>query len=119
VCKVDNYRDQIFEANANLEVLDCKTKEGEEMFDTSDDDYGEEGENELFDHEILQKLDPETREKYLNGELSMEEMKNLGLIDDFDFGEEGEFEMEEEGEDEDYGEEDGAEENSAKKQRKE
>mmetsp|Transcript_11070 Transcript_11070/g.18527 ORF Transcript_11070/g.18527 Transcript_11070/m.18527 type:complete len:90 (+) Transcript_11070:576-845(+) len=89
------------------------------MFDTSDDDYGEEGENELFDHEILQKLDPETREKYLNGELSMEEMKNLGLIDDFDFGEEGEFEMEEEGEDEDYGEEDGAEENSAKKQRKE
>ena len=52
--------------------------------------------------EMLQKLDPETREKYLAGELTLEELEGLGLIAPMDYGEEGEMEMEEEeGEDED------------------
>jgi hypothetical protein len=50
---------------------------------------------------MLEKLDPETREKYLAGELTLEELEGLGMLPPMDYGEEGELEMgEEEGEDE-------------------
>ena len=93
----------MYEANENLEVLDFKNKEGDEEFDSSEDDYGdEEGEFDMMgseQREIIENLDPETKEKYLNGDMSLEEMKALGLIGGMDdYGEEGELEMDEEGE---------------------
>ena len=102
VCKAQGYRDKLFGANDQLQILDQKTKDGEEVDASSDDDdYGEEGEFDLYgseNHEVLEKLDPETREKYIKGEMSMEEMAALGLLQAADYGEEGEFEMDEEGE---------------------
>lgn len=77
--------------------------------------YGEEGEFEgeegLLD--TINNLDPETRKKFENGELSMEDLKGLGILADGDeYGseddEEGEFENEE-----------GSEENGNKKQKTE
>lgn len=109
VCKVEGYREKVLAANSALEVLDLQTRQGEEVDDSSMDDYGEEGEADLFDFandEVLENLDPETREKYLKGELNIDEMKALGLIDDQfgDYGEEGELEFDdEEGEEEEEG----------------
>ena len=68
--------------------------------------YGEEGEFE-HDEELLatiNNLDEETRKKFENGELSMDDLKGLGILpaDAEDYGdeydEEGEAESEEIGE---------------------
>jgi len=48
---------------------------------------------------VLERLDPEIREKYKNGEISQAELLDFLNDDAGDLGEEGEFEMaEEEGE---------------------
>lgn len=44
----------------------------------------------------MQKLDPETRERFEKGEMDEEEMKNLGILGD-DLDEEGEAEIEDYG----------------------
>lgn len=120
VCKVDDYRKQVFEANKSLEVLDGTNQDGEEADDfTDDEDYGEEGEFEMLEkemqEEILKKLDPEMKQRYLNGELGFKELAAMGLIDG-DLGEEGEFDL-----DDEYGDEEGEEdkEEGEKKQKTE
>lgn len=93
VCKLDNYRDNVFKAIPSLECLDGKNQDGDsiESLDEDDDEenYGEEGENDFdnMNEEIIQRLDPEMREKYLRGELNEEELKNM-FIDDSDYNDE-------------------------------
>lgn len=108
VAKIDGYRDKVYEALPQLQILDGKTRDGESyMSFEGEDDYGEEGEfdteNDLRMQEIIDKLDPETRKRFEDGEIGLEDLKGLGLIpDDFDIGsysfagsEEGEAEHEE------------------------
>jgi hypothetical protein len=48
VCKIENYRDQVYSALPNLEILDGKDREGESFFSLeNEEDYGEEGEFDL------------------------------------------------------------------------
>lgn len=98
VASVDNYRDTIFEAFPDLDVLDGKYKNGEVYESESDDDfYGEEGEFDQEEQEkILEQLDEETRKRLDEGKLSAEEMEALGLIPEMFMNEEyGEEEVEE------------------------
>jgi len=76
-------------------VLDGHDEDNISVSDDSEDelDDGEEGEMELMDNDLLKDLDPETRKKFENGELSLEELEKLGIATfDDDYGEEGEFE---------------------------
>ena len=108
VCQLDGYRDKVYEALPNLQILDGKTRDGESYLSLDgEEDYGEEGEfdteNDLRMQEIIEKLDPETRKRFEDGEIGIEDLKGLGLIpDDFDIdsyggygSEEGEAENEE------------------------
>jgi hypothetical protein len=67
VCNIDNYRESIYEALPNVQVLDGKDRDGTSYIshDNDDDEYGEEGEFDIDDdmqlQEIINKLDPETR----------------------------------------------------------
>ena len=85
--------------------MDGKDEDGISCY-SDDDDYGEEGEEDLLDDhaaEIVAKLDPKDRERFQNGEMDEDELQKLGLLDRFDsdLGEEGEFELEDEGADDD------------------
>lgn len=64
VCKIQKYRDLVYEALPNLQVLDGHDRDGE-SFISDQDEYGneEEGEFEMDDNlqEIINGLDPETR----------------------------------------------------------
>jgi hypothetical protein len=63
VCRTDNFRDQVFAALPNLQILDGKDRDGESFY--SDDDLDEEG--EIEDEELqnfLSKLDPETKRRF-------------------------------------------------------
>jgi len=107
VAEKDGYRDKIFENCSSLKVLDGMTKDGEEVEVSSDEneDYGEEGEDDMdgeLDAEILNKLDPEMRQKFEDGELNSQDLAALGFGA---IGEEGEIEQDEG----DYGEEGEAE----------
>lgn len=76
-------------------MLDGHDEDNISVSDDSEDelDDGEEGEMELMDNDLLKDLDPETRKKFENGELSLEELEKLGIATfDDDYGEEGEFE---------------------------
>lgn len=79
--------------------MDGKDLENNSVYTEDDEnDYGEEGELDLEDeyNNILLKLDPETRERFENGEMDEEEMRSLGLLNgDNDYGEEGENEISE------------------------
>lgn len=46
--------------------------------------------------DVLERLDPETREKFNNGEISLEDLKGMGIVSEFSdqYGEEGEAEEE-------------------------
>ena len=46
--------------------------------------------------DVLARLDPETREKFNNGEISLEDLKGIGIVSEFSdqYGEEGEAEEE-------------------------
>ena len=112
VCKEDSYREKVLAAMKKNStdpedriILDGHDEDNISVSDDSEDEdeMGEEGELEMMDTEILNKLDPETREKFEKGELSIEELEKLGLttFGAMDYGdEEGEFEVE------DYGSED-------------
>lgn len=119
VCNVDGYRDKIYEALPNLQILDGKTRDGESMMSfEGDEDYGEEGEfdaeNDLRMQEIIDKLDPETRKRFEDGEIGIEDLKGLGLIpDDFDLESYGGY-----GSEEGEAENDESQENGAKRQKK-
>ena len=87
----------------------------------SEDDelYGEEGEFEGDEHllETINNLDPETKKKFEAGELSMDDLRGLGILGEGDqFGEE-DYGSEEEGELEQNGDEN--EESAHKKQKTE
>ena len=91
-------------------MLDSKDQDGQSIYSDDGDEYGEMGESELNDNEsaalkqILEKLDPETRQRFENGELGEEELEQLGLINNDDsYGDEnfGEDEQGEEESDED------------------
>ena len=103
ICKIENYRDEVFKLLPNLIALDGHDQEGKSVFSEEDDEFDEEGEFDMdgmFDEEVLAKLDPDMRKKVENGELGYEDLKALGVIpadDDYgdEFGEEGEEENEE------------------------
>ena len=66
-------------------------------------------------HEIIKNLDPETKQRFENGELSLDDLKGLGLAEDESYGD-----MDEEGEEdfqEQYEGESDSDEPSHKKQR--
>jgi len=109
ICEIEDYRNAIYDLLPNLMILDGRDREDVSFYSDDVDDYGEEGEHEL--HDILNRLDPETRERVENGEIDIEELREMGLMpggddegDEYgdldDFGEEGELEMDEEGEEE-------------------
>ena len=66
-----------------------------------DDDYGEEGELDMDNNQALEdviaNLDPDTRKRFEAGELSLEDLKGMGLAEDSygDMDEEGEEEGDE------------------------
>ena len=104
ICKIDNYREKVFKILPNLIALDGQDQEGKSVYSEEEDDL-EDGEFDMdgmFDEDILEKLDPETRKKFENGELGVEDLRGMGLIPegdeygDEDFaGEEGEEEKSE------------------------
>lgn len=104
ICKMDNYREKVFKILPNLIALDGQDQEGKSVYSEEEDDL-EDGEFDMdgmFDEDILEKLDPETRKKFENGELGVEDLRGMGLIPegdeygDEDFaGEEGEEEKSE------------------------
>lgn len=106
VCKIDNYREEVFKLLPNLIALDGHDQDGKSVFSEEDDELDEEGEFDMdgmFDEEVLERLEPDLRKKVENGELGYEELKALGVIpadDDYgdEFGEEGEEEKSENGE---------------------
>ena len=77
VCDKENYRDQVFEDFENLLCLDGKDRDNQSVeSDDDEEDYGaEEGEFDkdgdiAIPDDVLERLDPEIREKYKNGEIS-------------------------------------------------
>jgi len=90
VCDVKDFRDLVYEALPNLQVLDGKDRDGISFMSMDgEEDYGEEGEfdleNDIKMQEIIEKLDPETRQRFEDGEIGIEDLKALGLIpQDFD-----------------------------------
>lgn len=100
----------MYEALPNLEILDGKDKDGESHMSLEGDDYGEEGEfdveGDLRMNEIIEKLDPDTRKRFEDGEIGIDDLKGLGLIpadfevesygDEMFASEEGEAELEDE-----------------------
>ena len=57
-------------------------------------------EEDQYAMEIIKNLDPETRDKFENGELSVDDLKGLGILKEGDsmddYGEEGELEQDSE-----------------------
>lgn len=100
VCKVADYRKKVFENLKGLQCLDGKDQDDQSVESDSDvdEDYGEENEAEQIEipQHIIDKLDPEIREKYEKGEITQQEL--FDFINDADdlAGEEGEFELDEE-----------------------
>jgi hypothetical protein len=100
-------------------VLDGKDRDGTSFYSAEgeDDEYGEEGEDDLEGdlrmQEIIDKLDPDTRKRFEEGEIGIEDLKGLGLIpEDFDiegesYGDEGALYDSEEGEAENGEQEEG------------
>lgn len=90
VSKIPDYRNEIYKALPKLHVLDGHDKDNNSVY--SEEDYGEEGENEI--DEGFNNLDPEMREKIMNGEVDAEELRKMGVIDGSsdEFEEEGEYE---------------------------
>ena len=87
-------------------ILDGHDEDNISVSDDSEDDdeMDEEGEMEMMDQEIFQNMDPETKKKFENGEISLEELEKMGIIGfNDDYGEEGELELDED-EDEEGGE---------------
>ena len=47
IAKIEDYRNKVYEALPNLNILDGKNKDGESVY--SEEDYGEEGELDMDD----------------------------------------------------------------------
>ena len=72
LCKSEGYRDKVFQKLPQIETLDGKDPENNSVYTEDDEsDFGEEGELDLEDeyNGIVMKLDPETRERFENGEM--------------------------------------------------
>ena len=82
-------------------ILDGHDEDNISVSDDSEDDEDadEEGEMEMMDHELIKDMDPETRRKFENGDLSLEELEKMGIATFADdYGEEGELEQSYDGE---------------------
>ena len=91
LCLIDDYRTKVLEILPKLDVLDGYDRDGASF--CSDDDMDEMGEYDVEDEfgDMLKDLDPETRKKVENGELSIEELETMGLLKkDEDYGSESE-----------------------------
>lgn len=84
VCQQPEYREKVLEAmrkhshdETERLILDGHDEDNISVSDDSEDDdeMDEEGEMEMMDMEIINKLDPEIRKKFENGELSLEELE--------------------------------------------
>jgi len=98
IAKIEDYRNKIYAALPNLNVLDGKNKDGESIY--SEEDYGDEGGEDDFDNDFeerLNNLTEDQREKLRTGELTQEDLKGMGLGG---IGESSEIEYDEEGEEE-------------------
>ena len=123
VCNLENYKDKVYEILPNLQILDGHDRDGNSFLSEDDEMYGEEGEFEDDEGllETIKNLDPETRKKFEAGELSMEDLKGLGILGDAEeYGDsddlnDNEYGSEEEGETEQKGDENGS---AHKKQKK-
>ena len=105
VSKIDDYRNTIYELFPSLQVLDGKDRDDNSFYSDDLEELDEEGEAEQLE-EIINNLDPETREKFEKGELNEEDLRGMGLIPmagDESYGDEDDDEAdygdEEEGED--------------------
>jgi hypothetical protein len=107
VCDADDYREKIVAAMQKNTtdpeeriILDGHDEDNISVSDDSEDDeeMDEEGEMEMMDHELIKDMDPETRRRFENGELSLEELEKMGIatFDDGEYGEEGELEQDSE-----------------------
>ena len=100
VCKVEDYRTKVFESLSQLQCLDGKDQDNQSVESDSDDgdEYGEENEAEQVEipQHIIERLDPEVREKYEKGEISQAELFEFLNNGDDGADEEGEFEFDEE-----------------------
>lgn len=103
MCDLEDYRDKVFDDFTNLQCLDGKDRDNQSIESDDDDEYG--GESGEFDKDddiaipddVLERLDPEIREKYKNGEISKHEL--IDFINDGDLAEgdeEGELDMDDE-----------------------
>ena len=103
VAKTENYRTAIYEMLPSVSILDMKDKDNQSFYSDEFEDMDEEGEHEQGLAQLIENLDPETREKFEKGELNEEDLIGLGLIDgeDYSFDEAGS----EEGEADQSGEE--------------
>ena len=75
VCDVDKYREQVFDKLSTLECLDGKDRDNQSVESDDDDEYdgeSEGGEDDMLGipEDVIQKLDPEIREKYEKGEIT-------------------------------------------------
>jgi hypothetical protein len=101
VTKSEDYKEKVMAAmkkNATDQeeriVLDGHDEDNISVSDDSedDDDMDEEGEMEMMDNELFANMDPEIRERFEKGEISMEELEKMGIAQFDDYGEEGEAE---------------------------
>lgn len=80
-------------------ILDGHDEDNISVSDDSEDDddeMDEEGEMEMMDNELFANMDEETRIKFQNGEISLEELEKMGMVAFDDDGEEGEAEQSDE-----------------------
>ena len=96
VCNITNYRDQVYEILPNVQVLDGKDRDGQSFISFEADEYGEEGEEDMEEDEqmqaIMDKLDPDTRKRFEAGEIGVEDLKGLGILDpDFKLDDDSEY----------------------------
>lgn len=113
VCEQEDYREKVVAAMQKNTtdpeeriILDGHDEDNISVSDDSEDDEegDEEGEIEMMDHELIKNMDPETRRRFENGELSLEELEKMGIAtfdEGEDYGEEGENEQEYDAEDDD------------------
>ena len=81
-------------------MLDGHDRDGN-SFISDEDDYGdEEGEHDQEEEEklqsVIERLDDETRRRFEAGELDLKDLIGMGLVQDSDYGEEGEEDFQEE-----------------------
>jgi hypothetical protein len=80
VANTENFRSTIYEILPSVSILDMKDKDNQSFYSDDFEDM-EEGEHEQGLAQLIENLDPETREKFEKGELNEEDLIGMGLLD--------------------------------------